>query len=51
MTTLPQIHRKLQARVDQDAQLVELPLDYADKQDETMIYSTHEEKVLNYGIV
>lgn len=51
MTTLPQIHRKLQARVDQDAQLDELPLDYADKQDETMIYSTHEEKVLNYGIV
>ncbi|MDA8152290.1 MAG: hypothetical protein M0003_06185 [Acidithiobacillus sp.] len=23
----------------------EFPLDYADKQDETMLYSTHEEKV------
>jgi len=37
--------RNLQARVDQDAQLYELPLDYADKQDEIMLYSTHEEKV------
>ena len=35
--------RKLKEKIEQLA--AEFPLDYADKQDETMLYSTHEEKV------